>query len=241
MDNGAWRGGEPRTKRPPGKMWAGIRPAGAMHNSKMIVLRSLPATPRGPCTLTLRVHYRQWAMAGWGAADKTAIRQNVVGIRPAGAVYNSTMTVLRFKTNCDKDNHVPPIPPSSELAGQLRHLVEEVPDEAVVRDLEDRRVGILVDRNDSLGVLHAREVLDGAADAHGDVELGGDHLAGLANLELVGHEAGVDGRTGGAERSVELVTQGLQDLLEVLAVLHAAAAGDHAGGAGELRLVAQLF
>jgi len=36
-------------------------------------------------------------------------------------------------------------------------------------------------------------VLDGARDADGNVELGGDDLAGLADLEVVRDVAGVDG------------------------------------------------
>src|SRR2546427_1765476 len=44
----------------------------------------------------------------------------------------------------------------------------------------------LVDRHDHLGVLHAGQVLDGARDAQGDVQLRRHDLAGLANLQVVG-------------------------------------------------------
>src|SRR5690606_13975628 len=60
--------------------------------------------------------------------------------------------------------------------------LEEVADKAVVGDLEDRRFLVLVNGHDHLGVLHASEVLDGAGDAHRDVEIGCDHLARLTNL-----------------------------------------------------------
>ncbi|MDT4801795.1 hypothetical protein FQZ97_345090 [compost metagenome] len=85
-------------------------------------------------------------------------------------------------------------------------------------------------------------MLDGTGDAHGDVQVGGDDLAGLAHLHIVGREAGVDGGTGGAHSRAELVGQLFQQG-EVLAVAHAAATGDHYAGGGEfgaLRL-RQLF
>ena len=59
-----------------------------------------------------------------------------------------------------------------QLLRQLRHDLEQVAHEAVVGDLEDRRLGVLVDRDDHLAVLHAGEVLDRARDADRDVELG---------------------------------------------------------------------
>ena len=63
--------------------------------------------------------------------------------------------------------------------------------ESVVGDLEDRGVAVLIDRHDDLGVLHPGEMLDGARDAHGHVELRRDDLAGLADLIVVGRVAGV--------------------------------------------------
>lgn len=80
----------------------------------------------------------------------------------------------------------------SDSLFQLRYGVEQVGDQAVVGDLEDRRLFVLVDRDDHLRVLHARQVLDGTGDAHRDVQLRGDDLAGLADLHVVRHETGVD-------------------------------------------------
>src|ERR1043165_4458220 len=86
-------------------------------------------------------------------------------------------------------------PSTDESAGGLRHPAwwvaakrlaelgdrgEQILLEAVVGDAEDRRLGVLVDGDDHLGILHAGEMLDRAADADGDVELGRDDLAGLA-------------------------------------------------------------
>ena len=83
----------------------------------------------------------------------------------------------------------------------LRYQAEEVSDEAVIRDLEDRRLGVLVDRDDRARILDAGQVLDRAAEMPiGDVELRRNDLAGLADLQLVRRVAGVDGRTRGARR-----------------------------------------
>ncbi|KPM75101.1 hypothetical protein AOG27_20880, partial [Pseudoalteromonas lipolytica] len=71
---------------------------------------------------------------------------------------------------------------------------------------------------------------DGTRDAHGDVEVRGDDLAGLAHLHVVGNEAGVHRGTRGADGRAQLVGDAVEEL-EVLAVAHAAATGDdHLGG-----------
>ena len=75
-------------------------------------------------------------------------------------------------------------------------------------------------------------MLDGARDADGDIEVRRHHLAGLAHLVVVGDEAGVHRRPGGAHRAPELV----RDLLEkrkLLAALHAPPARDDDPRAGQ--------
>src|SRR5690606_39729874 len=59
----------------------------------------------------------------------------------------------------------------------------DVADDAVVGDLEDGRVGVLVHGHDHLRAVHAREVLHRARDAERHVELGRDGLAGLRSEE----------------------------------------------------------
>ena len=86
---------------------------------------------------------------------------------------------------------------------QLGHRLEEVGDEAVVGDLEDRGVGILVDRDDDLRALHPGEVLDGARDADREVELGRDDVAGLTDLELARRIARVARGAARADRGAE--------------------------------------
>src|SRR4029077_18328440 len=63
------------------------------------------------------------------------------------------------------------IPCLLQLGVELRQDGEQIADEAIVGDLEDWSLGILVDRDDHLGILHAGEVLDGTRNADGDVKL----------------------------------------------------------------------
>src|SRR5690606_2565875 len=74
---------------------------------------------------------------------------------------------------------------SGERFFQLRQDREQVAHQANVGDLEDRRLRVLVDRHDRAGVLDARQVLDSAGNADGQVQLRGDDLAGLTDLHLV--------------------------------------------------------
>src|ERR1051326_1175479 len=115
----------------------------------------------------------------------------------------------------------------AELLGELGKRLEQVGDQAVIRNLEDRGLFVLVDGDDHLGVLHAGEVLDGAGDADRDVELGRHHLAGLPNLPIVGSIAGVDRGARGADRGAELVGDRLDVFRKNLAGLHGAPARGH--------------
>jgi peptidoglycan/LPS O-acetylase OafA/YrhL len=60
--------------------------------------------------------------------------------------------------------------------GQRRKHLEEVPGNADVGNLEDRRVGVFVDGHHALGAFHTHQVLDGAGDAHSQIELRRDGL-----------------------------------------------------------------
>src|SRR3954447_18459647 len=66
------------------------------------------------------------------------------------------------------------------------HDLEEVARDPVVRDFEDRRLGILVDRDDRARAFHADEMLDRARDAKRDVELWRNRLSRAANLPIHG-------------------------------------------------------
>ena len=69
---------------------------------------------------------------------------------------------------------------------QFGENLEQVTDEAVIGDLKDRRLFILVDGDDDFAVLHAGEMLDGAGNADRDVQLRRDDLAGLPDLRSLG-------------------------------------------------------
>ena len=51
-----------------------------------------------------------------------------------------------------------------DLFGEDGHRFKQLTDNSVIRDVEDRRLGIFVDRYDRSGILHAHEVLDRAAE-----------------------------------------------------------------------------
>ena len=95
---------------------------------------------------------------------------------------------------------------------ELRHDREEVADQAEVGDLEDRRFGILVDRDDRARILDARQVLDRAGNSDRDVQLRRDDLAGLPHLQVVRRIAGIDRGARGADCRTELVGQPVDDL-----------------------------
>src|SRR4029077_7153445 len=116
----------------------------------------------------------------------------------------------------------------------LRHRFEEVGDEAVVGDLKYRGFFVLVDRCDDLRILHSCQMLNRARYSHRDVELRRDHLAGLTDLIVVGDEARVDRRTRGTHRRMQLVGN-LFEQVEILAGLHAPAAGNDDLGGGQFR------
>src|ERR1700675_3449217 len=69
-----------------------------------------------------------------------------------------------------------------QFCRELRQRLKKIGNEAIVRDLENRGLAVLVDRYDDLGILHAGEVLDRARDADRHVEVGRHDLAGLAHL-----------------------------------------------------------
>src|SRR4051794_12866269 len=123
---------------------------------------------------------------------------------------------------------------------QLGQDLVQVADDAQVGELEDRRVLVLVDRDDVLRRLHADLVLDGARDAGRQVQLRRDGLAGLADLRGVRVPARVDDRAGRRHRA----TQGLGQLLaelEALGLAQAAAARDEDLGVLDVHVGAALL
>ena len=58
-----------------------------------------------------------------------------------------------------------------QLVGHFRNSLEEIGDESVISDLENWRLRVLVDGHDRLRVLHSGQVLDGARDGDGNVQI----------------------------------------------------------------------
>ena len=100
----------------------------------------------------------------------------------------------------------------------------EVADDAVVGDLEYRRVLVRVDRDDLGGVLHAGEVLDSTRDAAADHEGGTHRDAGLTDQMFRADISAVHGGATRADRAAERVRK-VADQLEVFFTADARAAG----------------
>src|SRR5215208_5637786 len=124
--------------------------------------------------------------------------------------------------------------------GQLRQDLVQVADDAEVGELEDRRVLVLVDRDDVLRRLHADLVLDGARDAGRQVELRRDRLAGLANLRGVRVPARVDDGAGSRDGATQGVGERLAQF-EALGLAQAAAAGHEDPGVLDVHVGAALL
>ena len=60
-----------------------------------------------------------------------------------------------------------------QFRGQFRNRLEQVCDQTVIGDLEDRCLLVLIDRDDDLGILHTSEVLDRAGNTDCDVKVRG--------------------------------------------------------------------
>src|ERR1700678_4215927 len=108
----------------------------------------------------------------------------------------------------------------SELAdrlGQFRNRLIQIRHQAIIGDLEDRRVLILVDRDDDLGVLHAGEMLDRAGNTDRDIELRRHHLAGLSHLPVVRRISGIDRGARSTDAGAEFVGERLDIFGEILA------------------------
>merc|ERR1712071_30312 len=72
-----------------------------------------------------------------------------------------------------------------DLLGQLGNGSEQISDKSVIRDLEDRSVGILIDGNDHLGLLHSCQMLNSTGNTYRHVQFWGDNLSSLTDLKRV--------------------------------------------------------
>src|SRR6266478_2314015 len=107
---------------------------------------------------------------------------------------------------------VPPDHSSSSASYRLLELgqgLKQIGNQAVIGDAENGRAFVLVDGNDDFGILHACKMLDRTGNSDCDVELGRHHLSGLADLAVVGNEAGIDGGARCADSGAESIRDAL--------------------------------
>ena len=90
----------------------------------------------------------------------------------------------------------------------MRQDFEEIADQRHVGDFDQRGFRIGVDGDDLLGALNAGEMLQRPGNADGNIEIGGNDLAGLADLPVIGSITSVDGGAGGADSRTERLTKG---------------------------------
>ena len=62
---------------------------------------------------------------------------------------------------------------------------KKITDKAEVSHLEDRSLFILVDRNNHFGIFHASQMLNGAGNTDGNIEIRRYDFAGLAHLPII--------------------------------------------------------
>src|SRR5215213_8739413 len=113
--------------------------------------------------------------------------------------------------------------------GQLGDDLVQIAHHTEVRELEDRRVRVLVDRQDVLRVLHPDLVLDRPGDAGGEVQLRRHRLPGLADLGRVGVPAGVDNRAGRGDGAAHRIGELLAELEALFGAETATAADEDVG------------
>jgi hypothetical protein len=117
-------------------------------------------------------------------------------------------------------------PVLAELRDDRWDYLVEVADHGPVCARDDRCTLVLVDHEDPLGVLAADDVLDRAADAARDVEVGRDPRARLSNLVGMRSPAEVGDDARAADGASEEVRE-LLEQLEPLLAADAAAAADN--------------
>ena len=111
----------------------------------------------------------------------------------------------------------------SQLLNEFGHDSVNVAHEAIIGDVKNRRVGIAVDGHDGARVLHASQVLNRARNTQRDVQLRGDDFTGLADLEFVRCDAGIDQGTRASNRAAQDIRQSADKQLKVLAAFNGSA------------------
>src|SRR5262245_43716391 len=120
-----------------------------------------------------------------------------------------------------------------QLGYHRRHDLEEIAGYPEVGNLEDRRLGILVDRHDRPRSLHADEVLNRSGNAEGNIELWRNGLPRAPNLAIHRQPAGIADRTRGGNLGTHRLRE-LLDELQMFLALDATAHGNDSLGLREI-------
>src|ERR1700685_587903 len=131
--------------------------------------------------------------------------------------------------------------PASLLELLLQRLgdLEDIGDDAVTSDAEDRGTGIGIDRHNGTDVLHAGQMLDRTRNAHRQIQLAGPRgLAGLADLAALRQPARIRDRARAAEDCADRVGE-LAELLDVGFLTDPAADRENEFGRGHVHIIAR--
>lgn len=93
--------------------------------------------------------------------------------------------------------------PCLKLIDKHRDYLEEISADAVISYAKDGCVGILIDCDNALAVLHTGEMLDSAGDTASDINAGTYGLACLSNLMIGGDVTCFNGSAACADNSAE--------------------------------------
>src|SRR5215213_8018545 len=119
-------------------------------------------------------------------------------VRAFGRSRTSLMSAMGLSTT-NRAEFPPPwaaalLAAFAQFLGEFGQRLVEIGDESIVGNLENRRLLVLVDRHDHLGILHASKMLDRARNADRDVKLRRHNLAGLPDLPVVWRITRIDRR-----------------------------------------------
>ena len=121
-----------------------------------------------------------------------------------------------------------------ELLSQLGHLLEQISNKSHIRNLENGRIGVLVDCSNDLAILHTSQMLNGTRNTSAQVKLGSDVLARLANLQTVVRKTAVDGRARSSNGGTERIGQRWHQSVEFLLGLETSATGHDLASCGQI-------
>ena len=93
---------------------------------------------------------------------------------------------------------------SADLTDQRRDDLEQVAHDAIVGNLKNWCIRILVDSDDRIRAGHARKVLDCTGNTASDIDLGRDRFARLSDLMCVRDPSGIYRRAGRADLTAKL-------------------------------------